>query len=649
MSCQVAEVFLYSKGGDVRRIPFETGKLNIITGESGTGKSSLVPIINYCTGRTEFTIPEGVTRDSVAWYGVRLIFQHGLEVIVAKPTPEETATFQSQAYVEVGSDLAPPDFEALEFNSSDEGVRNLLGSELGFTPNQNTPSAYATRPPITAGFKHTTYYLFQEQGLIASRDMLFFRQQEPHLPQAMKDTLPYILGAVGDERLSLLNRLRDARRHLKLLERDLAEHDAAADGGLRVAQSLFSEARQVGIIDVPPSATMVGLKLQLKEAVENWNPAVPAAESSVIPEVRERAKRLRTERRDVGERIAAARAFSSHASSFEKEATRQRARLESIQAFPEVNDMNACPFCGNEHESLAPSSRAVLKRLEKVRQQLSEVERERPRIDDYERRLVNLKEHLDREIQRSQSELAALEAEEASTEAILNQNTRAARTIGRISLYLESSTDSEEGSELVEQIESARRAVSELQVQLDENDEPEILNSYLNRIGSDMTQLAQGLTFEHKGLPLRFDLKNLTVVADRPGRPMSMQRMGSAENWLACHLTCLLALHRHFLAEERPVPSFLVLDQPCQFYFPDEESYRNLGGSSESTKELLGGDLRSMTQVFDLLQRVIDEAEGKMQIIVLEHASLGTPTFQNSLVERPWSKDGLALVPHDWK
>ena len=37
---------------------------------------------------------------------------------------------------------------------------------------------------------HTKFYLFQEQGTVADRDTLFFRQSEQFLPQALKDTFP---------------------------------------------------------------------------------------------------------------------------------------------------------------------------------------------------------------------------------------------------------------------------------------------------------------------------------------------------------------------------------------------------------------------------------------------------------------------------
>jgi len=46
--------------------------------------------------------------------------------------------------------------------------------------------------------------------------------------------------------------------------------------------------------------------------------------------------------------------------------------------------------------------------------------------------------------------------------------------------------------------------------------------------------------------------------------------MGSAANWIGYHLIAHLGLHKHFVERDRPVPRFLILDQPTQAYFPPD-------------------------------------------------------------------------------
>jgi hypothetical protein len=61
-----------------------------------------------------------------------------------------------------------------------------------------------------------------------------------------------------------------------------------------------------------------------------------------------------------------------------------------------------------------------------------------------------------------------------------------------------------------------------------------------------------------------------------------MDRMGSAENWLACHLVAHLSLHEFFVSGARPVPRFLIFDQPTQVYYPPES---DANGSVDNLKD----------------------------------------------------------------
>ena len=42
------KLILWMKNGNVREVKFEPNKVNIITGGSETGKSSILAIIDYC-------------------------------------------------------------------------------------------------------------------------------------------------------------------------------------------------------------------------------------------------------------------------------------------------------------------------------------------------------------------------------------------------------------------------------------------------------------------------------------------------------------------------------------------------------------------------------------------------------------------------
>ena len=171
------------------------------------------------------------------------------------------------------------------------------------------------------------------------------------------------------------------------------------------------------------------------------------------------------------------------------------------------------------------------------------------------------------------------------------------------------------------------------------------LSSALNRIGVTMTAFANALHLEFAGSPYRLDINTLTVIADSD-RAIPMERMGSGENWLGCHLVSLLSLHKHFIEHRRPVPGFLVIDQPSQVYFPSAATYKSLDGTSETFKKS-DADMDAVSRMFKLLKDTCDELFPHFQVIVTEHANLPDPWFQEMLVEPPW-REGGALIPQDW-
>ena len=56
MKSYIKSIIIFGKNGEKRIVPLEQG-VNIITGESKTGKSALVEIIDYCLCSTRCTVP----------------------------------------------------------------------------------------------------------------------------------------------------------------------------------------------------------------------------------------------------------------------------------------------------------------------------------------------------------------------------------------------------------------------------------------------------------------------------------------------------------------------------------------------------------------------------------------------------------------
>lgn len=649
MTMQIRSIVLYNHSGAMRELSFKLGSVNIITGRSLTGKSAIVDIIDYCMGRSTFNIPEGVIRDAVAWYAVIFRIGDNTDVLVAKPAPTANAASQSTVYYEVGSSLAAPPFSKLVPNSNDQAVIADLSSRLGIVPNLHTPLPGQSRDELEATIRHTIYYLFQTQGLIANKDLLFHRQQEQLMPQTIKDTLPYFLGAINSERVRLEHELRLAKRTLKLVSRDLDEANSITSDKLRRGQGLITEAQQVGILRTDLVAESTEEVLELLKIVLTWAPAAaPLIEDDRLGNLRNLADERRADFKRLQRQIEAAETFQRDAQAYVGEAGEQVMRLSSIGLFDGATDARRCPICSSDLPAEVPTVAVLNDSLRRLGNDLQQVEGERPRLREYVDGLRADREAARQQLVEAEFALEAAQAEQEAAEEFRNANARAARVVGRVSLYVETVHLVDERETLQNSVKRAQAEVDRIQALVGADEEQDLVLSILNRMGSQMTKWAELLHLEHKA-PYRLDLNNLTVVADRPGRPIPMYRMGGGKNWLGCHLLALLALHEHFVQDKRPVPGFLVLDQPTQVYFPSMQEYAALSGTTQETLES-DADLDAVGRMFGLLFSVCTDLAPNFQIIVLEHANLPDQGYQQALVEEPWSGLGnLALIPESWK
>lgn len=596
-------------------------------------------------GRSTFNVPEGVIRDRVVWFAVIYRFS-GEEVLVAKPAPRPGALSLSLAMVRRGAKVDAPPFSDLVANDSDDGVVALLSQLLGIPENTTDVPIENSRVSFDANVKHAFYYLFQKQGLVTSKEQLFYRQNEPQQPQTIKDTLPILLGVCGKDKFSLESQLRYAQRELRLIAKLLQQAQEGIDNSEERAIGLVSEAQAV---EIPLGDDGVSATARLRRALD-WKPlSVPQDDGSRLSVIENELLDLRERRREIQRRIDGAQQFAKRADGFQHEVSEQRERLRSIKALPadKATGEWQWPFAQANIGLDGPIAKALLAELQSLDAELTAVTGERPALAKYLTDQQNAVTEIGDKIRSKEVELSsAIAANEMATQ-FSNRNNAAARVVGRISLFLENLVPNTELLRLQAEERRLKARVADLEEKLGADVSDMRLASTLSNIAAHMSGYIRDLGGEFGEYPARIDLHNLTVVIDRPDRPIYMSRTGGGENHLAYHLSALLALHRFAARYGHPIPRFMLIDQPTQVYFPSETSYAAAGGSIEQTESQRDADLEAVRRLFDLLRRFTTEDAPGFQLIVTEHANLREDWFQAALVEAPWTKPP-ALVPDDW-
>lgn len=644
---KIRSIHIYSHDGQRRDLVFKVDGLNVITGRSSTGKSALSAIIEYCMGRSSFIVPEGIIRDKVAWFAVLYQFERE-QVLVAKPTPLGGGASCSTAMLRRGTELPVPEFTDLAVNTDDDSIVELLSRLLGIPENRTEVALEHSRASFDANVKHTFYYLFQKQGLVANPDQLFYRQNEPHQPQAIRDTLPILLGVSSHDRYELESKLRIAQRDLKISNKKLEQARNAVDTSHEQAIGLYSEAKTVGVIrntDENPNTDRI---IDVLRAALSWKPeTVPDDDGSRVSLLEDELARLRQERRDTQTRIDAARQFAKRAGGYENEAVEQIDRLASIKALPKNPDSGEWqwPFSERNLALESPIAIVLLKELETLDKELRIATGQRPKLEAYLADLTGKVDGIAGDIKQREAELSAAISANEIIAQMGTRNNAAARVVGRISLFLEKLLPDDDLDKLEAENRRLNNKVKQLEEQIGSDDSNERLTSILNNISAQMTRNIRKFEAEFQDFPARLNLPQLTIIFDRPERPVPMSRTGGGENHLAYHLSALLALHLFAAKNNRPIPRFLLIDQPTQVYFPSEQVYKDADGSVQRTEA--DADLNAVRRLFELLLKFTQEEVPGFQLIVTEHANLREKWFQDALVEEPWTKPP-ALVPEDW-
>jgi DNA repair exonuclease SbcCD ATPase subunit len=656
---QIESIGIYNAKGDRRLITFHSG-LNIVTGWSGTGKSSLLDIVEFCLGRRQPTYPEGALTTAVSWFSITVVHD-GTRLFIARPAPPRGRQTTQQAMIRIGVGGEDIDGSDLEVNADTKAVREQLTRLVGI-PAHDVRIATPFRQPLETTIAQALFYCFQGENELTSKLQLFHRANEQEEFEAIRETLPYFLGAAELNTVDLRRQLEEARRDLRRAETRLAQQRGAAERLDAEVGALFTQARALGLVSATLAAEdpepLAVLREVAAASLDQDSELGDAPEQ--YRQLRERQRQLLQRLRQTQEQAALARRFSAQRQLFEDEVDEQRSRLQTINLLPgdaetdeaveSPSDANGkaasltpieptavCPLCGSPltgHDVSAAALHASVLALEGRLAQVADLEpRAVAQLDVLEAQVEERRLEL-RDVDRELVALAAADVALAETREVRSQR---AYLQGRIAAYLETARPDGDDAPLERRVAELRARVAELEAIADLDEQRQRVDSILQFVSTSLTEYAQRLRLEHSEYSVRLDPELLTLIADTPTGPIALARMGSQAYIVGYHLAAHLALHRWFIERGRPVPRFVFFDQPTQPFYPDDVH-------SESDEVLSDDDDVRVGEWFALLREVADVLD--LQIIVPDHANRPEPWFQQAVVEN-W-RYGNALVPREW-
>lgn len=239
----IQKVILYSHDDRRSDIDFELEKVNIITGDSQTGKSALPEIIDYVLGSSECHIPSYVRR-SVSWAGI-LWRKNETEFVMFREIPRAPKNSSSIMHCLKGKNIAIPNKASdIPPSTNVEGALGQFERLLGIGDIKS--ESYDTgRERKTISLRSAVPYMLQDDNIIINKTTLIRGTEDYQKRQTIIDALPYYLGIIDEHTMAKEVELRILQKELRRLEKNSSE-DEQISNSIK-ANTLLYEAAELGL------------------------------------------------------------------------------------------------------------------------------------------------------------------------------------------------------------------------------------------------------------------------------------------------------------------------------------------------------------------------------------------------------------------
>jgi translation elongation factor EF-1beta len=636
MTMRINSIILYNENGKHRELSFKEG-VNIITGTKNTGKFAIIPIIEYCLGNSKLNIVGSVVRENVAFYAVIYQFSDR-QVIIAKPKPLENRATGSRVFYKEEQSIVIPTLTELRNNldTDDTVVKNKLSHLLGI------------KPPFS--IQDTFFLLFQDKQTIDRNDIIFYQQDKDNIRKNISDILSYFLGIIQSEDIELKDKINILTKQRYEKNAELKRIQERNNFKFTDGQRLLEKAKRLNLIaqdtvakDFSELQQLFQIVLQKIKSLIQSQPdtLLKGIDEISVKKLDQEIFALKQQRDSLKDDISELELYLSEANKYDSNTQEQINRLKSVHLFSNQSSLfletDKCPLCFSTLEKkIIPEVQAIQTEIDRLNSHLKQVKREQEDTSEINKRLSVLKiqhKQLGQDIQDRKKEKKRIEDNNSQAQSFYQQalsvNQVLSEIKGAIENSLESSSNDKSNTFLHEEIKSFNEKIEKLKQQQATEKEAKDTDEKgcLKHIDEKMKSFAQQLGLEDE--PFGFSIKRLKIYIDRNGKTKQLVNVTGKSEIVGCHLSLCLALHSFFSKKSRPVPRFIVLDQPAQGYI-------------ETT------DKEKISTMFNMFFEFCKSMN--IQIIITEHFNLQNyKELKKALVEHYWTgEQDRALIPNRW-
>lgn len=594
MNFYIDKLLLWLKNGQLRTLSFSNDKVNVITGNSKTGKTAILEIIDYCLCGSKETVVISYEHiaENVAWYGIRFFINDKTYTIARGEITEKGKFSNEYFFSQTGEIPAQPCVKMEEAQ-----IKTILEQE--FSINDNVTISYggkSVRKNAKLSFRYFLVFNTLSKDIIDNGKTFFDKMHIERYRDVWPQIFDLALGVINFETLQVQKKIADLQQEIYALDMERKKVAKRLELRSDSISLLVKQAKEAGLIEE-------GLDVDeafkvLERLIENNGLCF----SGDFP-IEQEYERIQQERDDLALQLAKLRRFKKSYSEYRE---RLREEEDSLQPIIYIQKQFTDKTRGEYLQFLTNLSNE----LKKVR---SAIKERRPFEYDVDHKIRDVSKRI-KELDSQLSKTARVEYQTIPAAQKLISFGEIKAEYRRLEPqkgddHLETKI-SEKEKEL-EEIEGQNIGIAESR-ELTIKTLNEYIQSYIHKAKDELDEYGQYWAW--------FDYKK-AILTLKKDKAAAIANISSSSDHLYMHLCLFAGLHHMLLSENTPyVPSFLIIDQPSRPYFNTEEySYK------DSEKTISNKDdwskVKGIFALWDYFFTLILSQKKHFQVIMLEHVS----------------------------
>lgn len=589
MNFSIKNIVLWLRNGSIRKLQFKPNKVNVITGNSNTGKTAIMAIIDYCLFASKPQISESIINENVEWYGISFIINDKIYTI-ARNRPIKSKASEEYFFSSVGE---IPESTPVA-NNSGKSIQKIIEKEFHIDSDVTIPfGGQFFKQGSKISLRYFMMFNTISGNIIENDSGIFFDKQSE---ARYREALPRIFDiAVGIE--SIENVLKKEKK--KELEKNLAKEKKKALL-LREKKNLFQH-EIAPLIEKAKSYSLIDETLSYSEAIEE----LKKLEKGLLTSKKSSDKKSKLER----ERLTKERKIRN-LRKFQYEYTNYKNKLKNIEdSLLPIEHLKA-----KDDEILKSSIFGNI--LEQFEEQLQQIREACIRKTPIDIGISDSIKSLQKEVNSLNEELSIFPKEYRNFTSEEEKHIFIGQLIAQFNFFSPNSKHLEgfdsRQKELQEQINSIEIEDTENQREFCLDLIEDFVLEYIQKVKASLEN--------YKDYLPKFDYKNKSLKLRKP-KEQFIEHVGSSSNHMFLHLFQMLALHELIFHNKSPyVAPYLIIDQPSRPYYGNNNDNAELPESDESK-------IRSALTLLDEFISDRKKSGGNFQIILFEHVP--SESFQN--------------------